>query len=228
MHLDPTETERLLVFTAAQLARRTRDDGLALSAPEAVAIVTDEMHRAARRGADYAGVMAAGRDAVRPAELLDGVAALVDEIRVEVLLDEGTRLFVLHHPFGDAAHEDPGPGAVVPAGEPVELNAGRPLLTLSVHNTSTRPIRVSSHYPFWQANPRLVFDRDRAVGHRLDIPAGDSVRWAPGERREVALVAYAGSGGEPPMPARPPADPSSAPTAPASTAPAEDDTEPRA
>jgi urease beta subunit len=58
-----------------------------------------------------------------------------------------------------------------------------------VTSTSARPIRVSSHYPFWRANPRLEFDRQAAAGFRLDIPAGTSVRWAPGEVREVGLVA---------------------------------------
>jgi urease subunit beta len=56
-------------------------------------------------------------------------------------------------------------------------------------------VRVSSHFPFWQTNPALAFDRDAARGFRLDLPAGDSIRWAPGERREVALVAYASAGG---------------------------------
>jgi urease beta subunit len=62
-----------------------------------------------------------------------------------------------------------------------------------VVNTGDRPIRVSSHFPFWDANTNLSFDRDAARGFRLDLPAGDSIRWAPGESREVALVALAGA-----------------------------------
>jgi urease beta subunit len=106
-----------------------------------------------------------------------------------VLLDEGTRLVVLREPFG--------------AGEPtirfgdgdVELVPRRERLTLSVTNTGERPIRVSSHFPFWDANPKLSFDRAAARGFRLDLPAGDSVRWAPGETREVTLVALGGRRG---------------------------------
>jgi urease subunit beta len=62
-----------------------------------------------------------------------------------------------------------------------------------VTNTSERPVRISSHFPFADANPRLEFDRDAARGFRLDLPAGDSVRWVPGETRDVALVALGGT-----------------------------------
>jgi urease beta subunit len=78
---------------------------------------------------------------------------------------------------------------------PIELAAGRPRRRLTVTNTSSRVVRVSSHYPFWRTNPRLVFDRDAARGYRLDLPAGTSVRLAPGETIEVELVRYAGLGG---------------------------------
>jgi urease subunit gamma/beta len=189
VHLDPTEMERLLVFSAAELARRSLADGVRLSAPEAVAIVCDEMHRAARRGAGYEEVVRVGRSAVSPDDLLDGVEALVPELRVEVLLDEGSRLVVLPAPFGPP--QDPG---IELADEPVEVNVARPTRRLEVHNTSSRPVRVSSHLPFHEANPRLEFDRELARGYRLDLPAGDTLRWAPGERREVGLVAHAGEG----------------------------------
>jgi urease beta subunit len=79
--------------------------------------------------------------------------------------------------------------------EPIELTPGRDRIRLAVTNTSTRVVRVSSHYPFWRTNQRLAFDRDSARGFRLDVPAGDSVRFAPGESREVVLVRYGGRGG---------------------------------
>ena len=66
---------------------------------------------------------------------------------------------------------------------------------LSVRNDSRRAVRVSSHYPFERVNPRLSFDRAVAAGFRLDLPAGDSLRWAPGETKEVDLVRYGGEGG---------------------------------
>jgi urease beta subunit len=79
--------------------------------------------------------------------------------------------------------------------DPVELAPGRERIRLKVTNTSDRIVRVSSHYPFWRTNPRLVFDREAARGFRLDIPAGASLRFGPGETREVALVRYGGRGG---------------------------------
>ena len=87
------------------------------------------------------------------------------------------------------------PGEVRHAGGRIRLAEGRPRIRLSVTNASARPVRVSSHYPFWRANRRLEFDREAARGHRLDVPAGSSVHWEPGETREVDLVAYAGTGG---------------------------------
>ncbi len=77
----------------------------------------------------------------------------------------------------------------------IELAPGRDRITLDVTNTSTRVVRVSSHYPFWRTNRRLLFDRDAAHGFRLDVPAGASVGFAPGETREVTLVRYGGRGG---------------------------------
>jgi urease subunit gamma/beta len=100
MYLTPTEEDRLRIFTAAELARRALSRGLALSAPEAVALVCDEMHLAARGGASFDEVLEAGRRAVRPDQLMPGVSELVDEIRLEILLDEGSRLVVLRRPWG--------------------------------------------------------------------------------------------------------------------------------
>ena len=74
----------------------------------------------------------------------------------------------------------------------IELNAGRKTVTLNVANTGDRPIQVGSHYHFFETNPALAFERDKARGFRLDIPAGTAVRFEPGQTREVRLVALAG------------------------------------
>ena len=195
MRLTPTEEERLWVFTAAQLARSTLAKGLRLNAPEAIALVCDEMHAAGRGGSSFDEVLAAGLDAVTPEQVLEGVAAIVQEVRVEVLLEEGTRLFVIREPFGPA--EADGPGAIRFADGDVELAAGRERIRLTVTNRGQHPIRVSSHFPFWRSNEHLAFDRQAADGFRLDLPAGDSVRWAPGETHEVDLVRYGGTGAAP-------------------------------
>ena len=78
---------------------------------------------------------------------------------------------------------------------PIELAAGRERVRLTVTNTSRRVVRVSSHYPFWRTNRRLIFDRESARGFRLDVPSGASVRFAPGETKDVVLVRYGGRGG---------------------------------
>lgn len=100
MYLSPTEEERLRVFAVAELARRSLARGLRLNAPEATALVCDEMHLAARAGGTFDEVLETGRRAVARDRLMDGVPELVDEIRLEVLLDEGSRLVVLRNPWG--------------------------------------------------------------------------------------------------------------------------------
>jgi urease subunit beta len=74
----------------------------------------------------------------------------------------------------------------------IELNQGRKGVTLTVANSGDRPIQVGSHYHFYETNPALKFDRKKARGMRLDIPAGTAVRFEPGQTREVTLVALAG------------------------------------
>jgi urease beta subunit len=84
------------------------------------------------------------------------------------------------------------PGEVITAPGEIEINAGRPSITLTVANTGDRPIQVGSHYHFAETNPALQFDRARARGHRLDIAAGTAVRFEPGQTREVSLVPFTG------------------------------------
>jgi urease beta subunit len=84
------------------------------------------------------------------------------------------------------------PGEILFGEGAIQLNAGRPTAEVTVTNTSDHTIFVSSHFPFFEVNRRLVFDRALAWGMHLDSPAGDSVRWRPGETRTVRLVGYGG------------------------------------
>jgi len=84
------------------------------------------------------------------------------------------------------------PGELFLKDEDIELNKGRKSVTLSVSNTGDRPIQVGSHYHFFETNPALKFDRKKARGMRLDIPAGTAIRFEPGQTREVTLIALAG------------------------------------
>jgi urease subunit beta len=84
------------------------------------------------------------------------------------------------------------PGEVITEDGEITLNADRAAITLAVANTGDRPVQVGSHYHFFETNTALAFDRDKARGHRLDIPAGSAVRFEPGQTRKVKLVPYAG------------------------------------
>ncbi len=84
------------------------------------------------------------------------------------------------------------PGEIITQSGDIELNAGRPTVTLEVANTGDRPIQVGSHYHFFETNEALAFDRAKARGFRLDIAAGTAVRFEPGQTRSVKLVAYGG------------------------------------
>lgn len=85
------------------------------------------------------------------------------------------------------------PGEIMVQGGDIELNAGRPTVTLQVANTGDRPVQVGSHFHFYEVNPALQFEREQTKGMRLDIPAGTAVRFEPGDEREVTLVPFAGS-----------------------------------
>lgn len=182
MRLTEREQDRLLIFSAAELARRHRSAGLKLSAPEAIALMCDAMFEAARANASYSDVEAAGYAAVAAGDVMDGVPALVDEVRLEVIMGDGTRLIVLRNPLGAPTATDSELSADSPA------RPDRERRTLTVTNTGRHAIRVSSRFPFERVNSRMSFDRAAATGFHLDIEIGSTVRWAPGETRDVTLV----------------------------------------
>jgi urease gamma subunit len=107
MHLTPTEMDRLTIFTAAELARRRRARGWKLTHPEALAIICDEMHEAARGGASYEEVMRVGQSTLSADEVLEGVAELIGTIKLECLFGDGMRVLHVEHPIG------PGPGGAL-------------------------------------------------------------------------------------------------------------------
>ena len=86
------------------------------------------------------------------------------------------------------------PGEWLLSDEPIEINAGRRALQLPVRNTGDRAIQVGSHFHFFEANRALAFDRPAALGMRLDVPSGQSIRFEPGDERDVNLVAFGGTG----------------------------------
>lgn len=197
MLLTQHEQERLMIAGAAEVARRRRARGLLLNHPEAVAVLTDWVLEAARDGMSVAQIMAAGRNVLDTSDVMDGVETLLDELQAEATFPDGTKLVTLHGPIQPAlaATADGArlvPGEIVFGDGDVELLAGRELTALTVLNTGDRPVQVGSHFHFAEANDALQFDRDAAVGRRLAVPAGTSVRFEPGIAIDVELVAYAG------------------------------------
>jgi urease subunit gamma/beta len=214
MHLTPREIDKLLLHQAGVLAQKRLARGLRLNHPEAVALIATQLLEFIRDGRSVAELMDLGRQLLGRDDVMDGVADLIAEVQVEGTFPDGTKLVTVHHPIaaqagnrelalhgsflptsrvadavGQLAEAVPdAPGAVTAKAGEIELNAGREVLELAVTNRGDRPIQVGSHYPFAETNRMLDFDRARAKGRRLDIPAGTAVRFEPGDTRTVRLV----------------------------------------
>jgi len=214
MHLSPRDIDKLILHGAGALAQKRLARGLRLNYPEAVALISAQLLEFIREGRSVAELMDLGRRMLGRGQVLPGVAELIAEVQVEGTFPDGTKLVTVHHPIaleqgdlGLALHgsflplpgafppaaEVPTPGEVMAAPGDIELNAGRETVSLAVLNRGDRPIQVGSHYPFAETNRALEFDRARAYGMRLDIPAGTAIRFEPGETKTVQLVAFAGA-----------------------------------
>jgi urease len=221
MHLSPRELDHLRLSQVGQLAQRRLARGVRLNHPEAVALISSQMMEFIRDGQPVSELMTAGQRLLGRRQVMPGVASLIHEVQIEGTFPDGTKLLTVHHPIaaedgdlqlalrgsflpvppleafgsGAASAEDgtPAPGAFFPADTgDIELNAGRALREISVTNTGDRPIQVGSHYHFLESNAALLFDREQAYGMRLNVPAGSSIRFEPGESKTVTLVEIAG------------------------------------
>jgi urease subunit gamma/beta len=219
MHLTPREIDKLIVHQAGVLAQKRLARGVRLNYPEAVALIATQILEFIRDGRSVADLMDLGRQLLGREDVADGVADLIDEVQVEGTFPDGTKLVTIHHPIVAArgnralalygsflpeavtlsaarapvAVDDDAPGRVMAADGEIVLNAERMTIELSVANHGDRPIQVGSHYPFAETNRALAFDRERARGMRLDIPAGTAVRFEPGDTKTVRLVRTATS-----------------------------------
>ena len=192
MNLTPREKDKLLISMAAMVARRRLERGVKLNHPEAIALISDFVVEGARDGRSVAELMEAGAHVVSRAQVMEGVAEMIHDVQVEATFPDGTKLVTVHNPIrGDDGTSVPG--ETLPAAGDLTLNEGHESITLTVANTGDRPIQVGSHYHFYETNPALRFDRDKARGFRLDIAAGTAVRFEPGQTRDVRLVALAGT-----------------------------------
>ncbi|KAF5686510.1 urease [Fusarium denticulatum] len=223
MHLVPKEIDKLVISQLGLLAQRRLARGVKLNHSEAVALIANNLHELIRDGNHtVSDLMALGATMLGRRHVLPSVCTTLHEIQVEGTFPSGTYLVTVHNPIssddGDlrralygsflpvpdnsvfpmAATEeyqlDKQPGAVVPVKtKKITLNEGRKRLRLQVTSTGDRPIQVGSHYHFIETNPQLEFDRIRAYGYRLDIPAGTSVRFEPGDTKTVTLVEIGGN-----------------------------------
>lgn len=199
MMLTPTELERLIIFTAAELARKRRASGLKLNHPEAVALISDEVLEGARAGKSVAELIALGAQILTTDDVLPGVAELMPQIQVEPVFPDGTKLVTVHDPIRPGKKKVPEkqrikPGEIIVKDGEIEINAGRRKVKLKVTNTGDRPVQVGSHYHFFEVNRALDFKRADSFGLRLDVPSGTAVRFEPGETKEITLTEFGGAG----------------------------------
>ncbi|SDS52901.1 urease subunit gamma [Jiangella sp. DSM 45060] len=195
MDLTPGDTEKLLLAVAGMVARDRLERGVRLNRPEAIAYLSCWVVERARDGASVTELMSAGRRVLTAEQVMDGVAEMIHDVQVEATFPDGRKLVTLHHPIGGTGDDAVAPGAVRTGPGTVVLNGDRgdaERLTLTVVNTGDRPVQVGSHLHLPDANEALAFDRDRARGFRLDVPAGTSLRFEPGVSRTVDLVALRG------------------------------------
>src|SRR5258706_396989 len=215
MHLSPREIEKLMLHNAGVLAQKRLARGLRLNHPEAVALIATQVLEFIRDGKSVAELMDLGRQFLGRNQVMPGVAEMITEVQIEGTFPDGTKLVTVHHPVSsqnghialalhgsflpvpdlsvfEAVLAEEEPGACKVREGDIVLNAGRTSIELSITNLGDRPIQVGSHYHFIETNSSLKFDRAKAYGKRLDIPAGTAVRFEPGETKTVKLVDIAG------------------------------------
>ncbi len=191
MRLTPREQDKLMLYLAGMLAKERKNKGLKLNYPEAVALISSELVEKAREGSSVSELMSYGRKILKKDDVLAGVAEMIDEIQVEAMFLDGTKLVTVHNPIETTDVIIPGE-ILVDDGE-IELNYGKEKLNIIVKNTADRPIQVGSHYHFFETNKMLSFDRRASFGMRLDIPSGTAIRFEPGEAKEIMLTKIGGT-----------------------------------
>lgn len=222
MHLVPKELDKLVISQVGLLAQRRLARGVRLNHAEATALISSNLQELIRDGNhSVADLMALGKSMLGRRHVLPSVVASLSEVMVEGTFPTGTYLVTVHHPIssddGDLEKALYGsflpipsvdqfppynteefqphrmPGAVIPVKEgKIILHEGRKRRSLRFTSRGDRPIQVGSHYHLIEVNPQLEFDRRKAYGFFLDVPAGTSVRFEPGDSKTVNIVEIAG------------------------------------
>ena len=214
MHLSPKDIDKLVLHNAGFLAQKRYARGILLNYPEAVALIATQLLEFIRDGESVSELMNKGKKILGLSEVMEGVAGMVHEVQVEGTFPDGTKLVTVHNPIcrengmpelalyasglsllkGSSPDNliNINPGEYFLSDEEIVLNKDRNTVKIAVTNMGDRPVQVGSHYPFFETNAMLQFDRKKAYGFRLNIPAGTAVRFEPGEQKTVDLVAIAG------------------------------------
>ncbi|XP_044489658.1 urease [Mangifera indica] len=217
MKLTPREVEKLGLHNAGFLAQKRLARGLRLNYTEAVALIATQILEFVRDGNNsVAELMDVGKQLLGRRQVLPAVPHLLDTVQVEGTFPDGTKLITIHDPVASEngnlelalcgsflpvpavdkfleIEDCKIPGRIICRDGSITLNQGRKAVILKVINTGDRPIQVGSHYHFIEVNPYMVFDRKKAHGMRLNIPAGTATRFEPGECKMVKLVSIGGN-----------------------------------
>lgn len=191
MLLTNREQEKLMIYTACKLALERKARGLKLNFPEATAVISSFILEGARDGRSVADLMVSATHVLGADDVMEGVASMIEMVQTEATFDDGTKLVTVHNPI-PVQKSDITPGEYFIDEGDIQLNAKSEVITLEVENKGDRPVQVGSHYHFFEVNSAISFERTKAYGKRLNIPAGTSVRFEPGSIKEVSLVAYSG------------------------------------
>lgn len=190
MDLTPTESDRLLLHLAALLAAARRARGLRLNVPETTALIADAVAEAARDGRSVTEALEIGRGVLGPDDVLPGVADIVTQVQVEAVFSDGSRLVTVPDPIGGGHLGDHAPGAISSSDAAAVIFDD--VRRVEVTNESDVPISVTSHFHFFEVNPRLRFDRRSAYGRHLAVPAGAVIRFEPRKPTTVELAPFGG------------------------------------
>jgi len=215
MRLSPKEVEKLILHNAGFLAQKRYARGIKLNYVEAVSLIASQLQEFIREAYTVSALMNLGKQILGVSDVMPNVPEMVHEVQVEGTFPDGTKLVTVHDPICRESGEESlalygsglmrivssrapdnsteyKPGEIICAAGEILLNEGRKTLTLEVVNRGDRPIQVGSHYPFFEANPALDFDRAKSFGFRLNVPSGAAVRFEPGESKIVELVEIGG------------------------------------
>ena len=170
MFLTNREQEKLMIYTASKLACERKGRGLKLNYPEAVPIISSFVLEGARDGKSVADLMVAATKILKYDDVIEGVSSMINMLQIEATFDDGTKLVSVHNPIpsnNDLVNNAMVPGEYIIADGEIELNTTKQAINIEVKNDGDRPIKIGSHYHFFETNCFLIFDREGTLNSQL-------------------------------------------------------------